>query len=259
VLLETDAGPRFTKLRGAAQGTAPLVSEIIVAALADAIGLDVPARSLVRIRAGIETLDRDAELRDLLNASEGINLGFVFLDGARPLEGADLAAISPDDAAAIVWLDALAMNPDRGAHNPNLLRWRNRVWLIDHGASLGFHYAWSAVDASSPRRPFVPPEPHVLRSRVRELDEWDEILASRLTHDVLEQAVADVPDSFLEPLLHRSEREGRDSLIRRRAAYVEFLSKRLETPRSFFHAMLAEGESAPRARPAPDWLRRRVR
>jgi hypothetical protein len=55
LVVETRAGVRIVKLRGAAQGTAPLVAEIIVAELAEAIGLAVPPRSLIELPAGIET------------------------------------------------------------------------------------------------------------------------------------------------------------------------------------------------------------
>ena len=50
VLVETDAGVYYTKLRGAAQAPASLVAEIIVGALADALQLPVPARVLIEIR-----------------------------------------------------------------------------------------------------------------------------------------------------------------------------------------------------------------
>src|SRR5215831_7418076 len=144
-----DNGLWFTKLRGAGQGAGALVAEIVVAELAEAIGLTVPARSLVRLGPKIESLDRDGELRSLLDASVGVNLGFAYLDGAREIGAAQLDLVSRDDAAAIVWLDGFVLNPDRTATNPNLLWWRNRIWLIDHGASLGFQYEWSAVSESS--------------------------------------------------------------------------------------------------------------
>ncbi len=44
MLIDTDAGVFHTKLRGAAQAPASLVAEIVVGALADALGLSVPAR-----------------------------------------------------------------------------------------------------------------------------------------------------------------------------------------------------------------------
>lgn len=231
VLVETDGGLRFTKLRGAGHGTAALVAEMIVATLAEAIGLNVPARSLVEVDIGIESLDRDGELRALLDASVGVNLGFSYLESAHVLRPEEIARVSRDDAAAIVWLDRFVMNPDRSDRNPNLMLSGDKLWLIDHGAALGFQYAWSSVTESSPRRPDVF-EPHVLRDRVTDLAEWDTIFATRMERDVIERAVAEVPDGFLEPLAS----DGTDALRRRRAAYSAFLWKRLKAPRDWLFA-----------------------
>lgn len=250
VLAETDGGVRFTKLRGAGQGTGALVAEVIVATLAERLGLDVPARSLVRFERGIESLDRDGELRTLLDASEGINLGFAYLDGARVLTAADVDKVNPDDAAAIVWLDGLAMNPDRTARNPNLMWWRNRLWLIDHGAALGFQYGWSSVSETSPTLPVPSIEPHLLRARAADLLAWDDILAARVTRDAVHDAVAQVPDDFLTPLLPAGA--GIAEIDRRRAAYSAFLWKRLKAPRTWVGA--GPTMTAPARRARPSWL-----
>ncbi len=261
VVLETDDGLRFVKLRGAAQGTAPLVAEIIVGSIADALGLNVPARSIVRIAPEIPSDDRHQELRDLLDRSVGDNLGFTYLDDATMLDAKAVASdanrpISGDDAAAIVWLDALVMNPDRTTRNPNLMRWRNGLWLIDHGAALGFHYSWDSVTEQAPRAVWAPREPHALAALARDLETWDEIFAARLTREVLERAAAEIPESFLAPLLPGGMRD-LEMLRRRRAAYVAFLWKRLAPPRTFFHA--ATTPPPPVRREIPEWLRRSPR
>lgn len=253
VVVETSAGARLVKLRGAAQGTGPLVAEIVVAALAEALGLRVPARSLVTLPAEIETANWDDELADLLAASVGVNLGFDFLPGARELTAAEAARVGPRERAAILWLDRLVLNPDRTAGNPNLL-WANGLWLIDHGAALGFQYAWTRVTEASPREAALMPDAHLFESAVpqAELQSIDDALAARLTRDVLEVAVADVPNDFLRPLIHEGATAAR--IARRRAAYVAFLWKRLKPPRPFVVArpLPAERQSAP-----PSWLGRR--
>lgn len=226
VLAETEAGVRFVKLRGAGQGIEPLIAEIIVAGIAEAIGLRVPARSLVSLHAGIESMNGRDELRDLLDRSVGVNLGFEYLVGATMFVPSDADRVSADDAAAIVWLDALVMNPDRTARNPNLMWVRDRLWLIDHGAALGFQYSWGDVTESMPMRPFSIGDPHVLQSRVTDIEQWDAVFAARLTRETLEAAVADVPDDFL----------GAES-SRRRAAYVAYLWKRLKAPRTFYEPL----------------------
>lgn len=252
VLVETDQGVRFTKLRGAAQGTGPLVAEVIVASVAEALGLRVPERSLVTIEPGVESLDRNGELRHLLDVSEGLNLGFAYLDGGRVLRSAELESISTDDAAAIVWLDRFVMNPDRTDRNPNLMWWRDRLWLIDHGAALGFQYAWSMVSEESPQRTVASFEPHVLRGRLENLREWDDVFSARLGREVIDAIVLEVPDSFLLPMLAPSDRDDPDAVRRRRAAYSAFLWKRLKAPRDW--ATTPEIETPRERRGPPSWV-----
>ena len=64
-----------------------------------------------------------------------------------------------------------------------------------------------------------------------QLAEWDPILTGQIDRRVLEKAVAEVPDTFLEPLVEAPPSPER--LARRRAAYVAFLWKRLKAPHQF--------------------------
>lgn len=231
VVVETESGRFFTKLRGAGHGAAALVAEVIVAELADVLGLRVPARALIQIDAGIVSENQDPELLALLAASHGLNLGFDWLDSARDLCGDDVARVDCDEASSVAWLDGLVMNPDRTRSNPNLMLRRSRLWLIDHGAALTFHYNWRAVTEDSPRRATASRAPHVLTERATRLREWDALLTGALCRKALRAAVDAVPDAFLAPLLPAAVCTS--ALTRRREAYVAFLWKRLKPPRPF--------------------------
>lgn len=222
VVVETDVGPIFVKLRGAAQGTAALIAEVIVASIANSLDLNVPARSLVRLEADTPTDDRNDELLQLLSFSHGLNLGFSFLDNARNLRPDETDLIDEDTASTIVWLDALVSNPDRTAKNTNIMWWQKAPWLIDHGAALGFQYDWSRVDEKTPTRPY-PIDRHLLAARATKLQTIWPSLVERLPRAAIERAVAEVPDDFLLPLL------GDTPIERRRAAYVAVLWKRLKS------------------------------
>jgi hypothetical protein len=237
IVVETDAGRFLVKLRGAAQGTLPLVAEIVVAELADALGLDVPRRALVSLDQATDGAERESELARLLAASRGINLGFRFLEGARVIRSDEVAAAGDALACPVLWLDALVMNRDRAARNPNLLVAERKTWLSDHGAALPFHFDWPSVSEQSPRAGY-PLESHLFASRATRLGDWDSLLASRISRRVLELALAAVPDAFLEPSLARGT-----SLERRRAAYEAFLWKRLKSPRPFLDPVQAPGWS----------------
>jgi len=221
----TEAGPYFLKLAGGGNGLAALVAEIIVAEIAEAIELRVPVRALVTLDADIESEDRDPELLDLLRASQGLNLGLETVAGARAIDAGDIPRVSSDEAARIVWLDWLVLNPDRTPSNPNLLIRRGQLWLIDHGAALVFHHNWPAVTEASPHQPW-PLRDHLLMPRANSLRDWDPVLSASVRRDIIDQAVSNVPDAFLHALAGQGARE----VARRRAAYAAFLWKRLRSP-----------------------------
>jgi hypothetical protein len=225
VLIDTERGVFYTKLRGAAQAPASLVAEIVVGRLADALSLSVPARVLIDVPADLQSDDPHEELAQLLRFSVGLNLGFAYLPDATDFHRADVPRVDPDLASKIAWLDGLVQNPDRTAKNPNLMWCRDRLWLIDHGASLGFHHRWSDVTEESPRTQAWSISHHVLRSQATKLAAIDTVLAGVLDRAVLESAVGAVPREYLSV-------NGADT-HRRRAAYVAFLWKRLKEPRPF--------------------------
>jgi hypothetical protein len=145
-VVDTDAGMFVVKFRGAGQGARALIAELVVGVIATALGLPVPDLAVVSLAPGFGADQRDPEIRDLLEASTGVNVGLRYLDGAfnfdRFAAGDLIEAGFADD---LVWLDAYLTNPDRTPRNPNLLVWDRRLWLIDHGSALYAHHAWSTV------------------------------------------------------------------------------------------------------------------
>ena len=138
----------------------------------------------------------DEELQDLVHRSGGLNLGLDFLPGALMFNpGAD-PDVDPDEAADVVWFDALVTNPDRTAVNPNLLMWHGRTWLIDHGASLYVHHTWRDPDSHA-EGPFERIRDHVLLPFAGGLAEASERLAPRLGSALFDELVAAIPDAWL--------------------------------------------------------------
>lgn len=215
-----DSGLYVLKFRGAGQGAKALVAELVVGELARAAGLRVPEVVLVEVDAALGRNEPDAEIRSLLKASVGTNLGLDYLPGSLTFD--PVAGPAPDagEASAIVWLDALVTNVDRTPRNPNLLAWHRRLWLIDHGAALYFHHAWDrAADPSRAAYPAV--KDHVLLPWATGVRAAGEALAPRLGRGVLASILADVPELWLEGEPRFS------SAGEHRAAYVDHLARRL--------------------------------
>lgn len=220
------------KFRGAGQGARVLVAELIVGLVAQRLGLPVPELSLVHVAERFGRNEPDSEIRQLLRASHGMNVGTRYLPGAfnfDPHAAGDL--VSPELAARIVWLDALVTNPDRTARNPNLLIWERRLWLIDHGASLYAHHDWSTVDDRRTATPFALIRSHVLLARAGDLAAADAACAPLLPGAVLREILDAVPDALL--MDSAAGPPDFDSADAARARYVEYLRRRLAEPRGF--------------------------
>ena len=240
VIVETPTGKHLIKLRGAAQGSGALVSEIIVAELAEALHLPVLPRRLAILDSDTPTEDKNDELADLLAASAGLNLAFPLLDNARDATKKDFFRLTLGEKAAILWLDRLVLNPDRTNQNPNILYSEEQLYLIDHGASLRFQYNWSNITEETPSYVGSMFKPHIFEmvSEYPDWVHWESLFAQCLTRSVLERALAAVPSSFIYPLLpdtilDNSLETLENNIQRRKAAYVAFLWKRLKFPRNF--------------------------
>ena len=250
VMEADDLGTYVVKFRGAGQGPKALVAEVISGGLARGLGLAVPELVTVDVDPGLASGEPDEEVQDLLRSSAGLNLGIDFLPGALDY---DPVAFPVDglEAGRVLWFDALVGNMDRSYRNPNLLKWGG-LWLIDHGATLSFHHRWSTA-ASYDDRAYDPSD-HVLRASRPDVQAADEELSPRVTADLLQRAVDDVPEEWL---VDDPDFDAADEV---RAAYVARLLARLEA-RSKWLPALRESVANPKAmapaRPGqgrPDWL-----
>jgi len=199
-----DDGLYVVKFTGAGQGPAALVSEVVVGELARALGLLVPELVVVEIDPALVRAEPDPEIRELVQASAGPNLGVDFLPGALPFSAASGALPDPELAADVVWLDALTANVDRTPRNPNLLLWHDRMWLIDHGAALFL------------RTGGIDPAEHVLLPYAGSIAEADERLAPRVGQALLEDVARLVPEAWASD-----------------SSPADYLARRLQAPRGF--------------------------
>ena len=163
------------------------------------MGLHTPRLVALDLSAEIARYEADEEVQDLLVASVGLNLGIDFLPGAFGYDGDPPG--DPLDPAVVLWLDAFTANVDRSWRNPNLLVWHDDLWVIDHGASLYFHHAWSAgpTDPARFAAQRWDASDHVLGAWSDRLDEAEARVAPRLDEPTLRAALDEVPDEWLTP------------------------------------------------------------
>jgi hypothetical protein len=202
------------KLSGAVRGGSALVAEVLVGELMRASGLPVPRLVRIGIDARLGGARPDPEIHRLLAASVGENLGVEFLPGALPYLASGDFQPTAELAAEIVWLDALTTNGDRTARNPNLLRWQEGLWLIDHEWTLHPQGGLAEAGEALARRPFPIGARHVLLGRAGPIPDAGERLRARVgLARAIEEATLLVPDEWFK---------GGDPP----AAYVEYLVAR---------------------------------
>ena len=244
-VVDTEDGLYVVKFRGAGQGPKALVAELLVGLLAGLLDLPVPGLALVDLPPPFGRSEPDPEIQDLLRRSHGMNLGMRYLDGAFNFDPAAAGdVVTPEFAARLVWLDALVTNPDRTHRNPNLLVWRRRPWLIDHGAALYAHHDWASATPEKVRGPFPLIADHVLLAQSDGIDQADAEGAAALDGETLRATVAMVPDELLSGPEYAEDGEPEWH----RARYHDYLVARLRPPRAFVAAAAEARERLARTR-----------
>jgi hypothetical protein len=220
-----DDGMYVLKFRGAGQGRKALIAELVAGELARAAGLPVPEIVFMELDADLARTEPDPEIQSLIRASAGLNLALDYLPGAVTFD-ALAEQPSAELASAVVWHDAFVSNVDRTARNTNMLFWHRRLWLIDHGAALYFHYNWASYLEQS-TTPFPRIKDHALLGFASRLKDADADLSGRLTPAIIAAIVALIPDDWLEADAQFA------STTEQRAAYERYFLARLESSHRF--------------------------
>lgn len=220
-----DDGLYVLKFRGAGQGSRALIAELLAGEIGRMAGLPVPEIVFVELPAELARTEPDAEIQSLIGASAGLNIALDYLPGSVTF---DPLVFVPDAklASAVVWFDAFVCNVDRTVRNVNMLIWHRRLWLIDHGACLYFHHAWTGSERHA-ATPFALIKDHVLLKYASDLAETDAQMATLITADKLARIVQLVPDSWLPDDPGFAGKEAQ------RAAYLNFFAVRLQSSAVF--------------------------
>lgn len=203
------------KFRGAGQGPKALIAELLAGEIGRLLGFRIPEIIFAELNADLAKTEPDPEIQDLIKFSDGLNLAIEYLSGSITY---DPLIVKPEAklASEIVWFDALTANVDRTPRNANLLFWENNLWLIDHGAAFYFQHNWEKF-LENAVNPFSLVKQHILLPFADKLEEADEVLRQKLTHENLEKIVELIPGEWLE------------NPMEQRKVYLEFLIRRLET------------------------------
>lgn len=120
-VVEADDGELYVmKFVGAGHGPKALIAELVAGEIGRALGLHVPEIVFIELDRALGPSEPDAEIRDLLKASAGLNLGLRYLPKAFSFNPLLEPPPARDEASAIVWFDAYVTNVDRTPRNANI-------------------------------------------------------------------------------------------------------------------------------------------
>jgi hypothetical protein len=220
-LAEADDDFKYVlKFKGAGHGAKALIAELIGGEIARALGLPVPELVFANLDEAFGRTEGDEEIQDLLKGSQGKNLALHFLSGAINFDPV-VTDVGAKLASQIVWLDAFITNVDRTFKNTNMLIWHKELWLIDHGACLYFHHAWTDWENRA-KVPFTLIKDHVLLPQAGLLEEVDSECKALLSEVTLRNIVDLIPEEWLQ------WEDSDDSPAAIRDTYFKFLSTRLQ-------------------------------
>jgi hypothetical protein len=214
-----DFGLYVLKFRGAGQGPLALVAELIAGEIGRVLGLNVPELVFIEVDAALGRNEPDEEIRDLLRASVGLNLGLDYLPGSVMFDVAAGDRPDVETASRGVWFDSFVTNVDRTVRNPNLLYWHRMLYFIDHGAAIYFHHDWQNIGQMASTR-FPQVKQHLLLPWAAKIEEADAVLRPLLTETVFINLVAEVPEQWLPGDIKRD-------------GYVEYFMHRLRAAPDF--------------------------
>lgn len=225
-LAEADDDYKYVvKFRGSGHGTKALVSELLGGLIAKRLGLKVPELVFIYLDEAFGRTEGDEEIQDLLQGSQGLNMGLHFLSPSYTFDPVS-ADVENRLASQIVWLDAYITNIDRTVRNTNMLLFHRELWLIDHGASFYFHHTWDDWEKAA-KSPFPYVKDHVLLPYACELERVNQEFKALLDDKVLDELVDTIPTDWLN---WANEDESVDDI---RNVYKQFLKIRRDNSNIF--------------------------
>jgi hypothetical protein len=188
----------------------------------------VPELVFANLDEAFGRTEADEEIQDLLQNSQGLNLALHFLSEAINFDPV-VTTVEAKLASQIVWLDAFITNVDRTFRNTNMLLWHKELWLIDHGAALYFHHAFTDPEGHA-KTPFALIKDHVLLPQASLLQEVDTEFKAILTEAKIREIVALIPNQWL---VFEGYDEAPDAPEAIKEIYVQFFLTRLQNSAIF--------------------------
>ncbi len=139
IVIQYDSKKFLVKLRAGLSGEYSLLSEWLGNQIGRLIGLNTRQPYWVLLTDSIKYDDVYIEVRNLIDKSLGVNIGFEYIDNAEGFDIGEISKIDKEQQIYIYLLDLLMLNIDRTTQNHNLLTYESSALISDFDSSLIFN------------------------------------------------------------------------------------------------------------------------
>lgn len=138
VVIQKNNEKFLVKLRAGLSGEHSLLSEWIGNQLGRMLGINTLQPFWINLTDELKYDDIYIELRDLIDKSLGINIGFSYIDNVSVFDLSKICQIDKAQQIQIFLFDLLMLNIDRTTHNHNILINDSEIFIADFDSSLWF-------------------------------------------------------------------------------------------------------------------------
>ncbi len=178
-------------------GKYALLNEWIGNRMGCALGIYTQEPNWVEIDEHISMDSLHVEVKDVVQKSLGINIGFSFKENISEISAEALKIVHPEELYEIFLLDLVFLNVDRTPSNLNLIRYDGEIYSLDYESSLLIHEILENKDFSSNQR--------ILQSfrnnpLYQEMDrKIIQAFLDKLSNISFPNILSDIPESILSP------------------------------------------------------------
>lgn len=146
IVIQQNQKKYLVKLRAGLSGEYSLLCEWLGNQIGLSIGINTRKPSWIWLTNALNYQDIYIEVRDLIEKSLGINIGFDYIERVIAFDLGKKMEITREQQVEIFLLDVFMLNIDRTTRNHNLMMHKEGVLISDYDSSLIFHELMNEVD-----------------------------------------------------------------------------------------------------------------
>lgn len=201
VIVNDDERDYFVKLRAGMSGKYAMINEWIGSHLGQQLGIKTQSPNWITLGPDLSFEDIHIEVRELVEKSLGLNIGFEYLADANELSSEEIKKLDDQIVTDFFLLDLMMINIDRTLNNTNLMQVKGEVFTIDYESSLLFQDSLASRNLIEDERIL-----QCFKNNPLYIDIEEDVIQNFIQKTStlsFEDAISDIPDT----ILNEKERE----------------------------------------------------